>query len=139
MTLLIIATLKLVVLVNLSEWIETGGVCIYVKSTLYAERCFEYEDNLLECVCLKIRSINKTLYFACVYRPPNSDFEFWQTLSECVGKVKDDNNPNIFIVGDLKSDVSCNRSKIHDFIMTNNLKSYRNLLEYHPTLFSMLF
>ena len=79
------------------------------------------------------------MHFACVYRPPNSDFEFWQTLSECVEKVKDDINPDIFIVGDLNSDGSCDRSKIHDFIMNNNLsQSYRNLLEYHPTLLSML-
>ena len=97
-----------------------GGVCIYVKSTLHAERCYEYEDNRMECIWLKISSTNKTFYFACAYRPPNSN-EFWQALSQSIEKVKDNDNPNIFIFGDLNSDISNSRSKIHEFIETNNL------------------
>ena len=97
-----------------------GGVCIYVKSTLHAERCYEYEDNRMECIWLKITSTNKTFYFACAYRPPNSN-EFWQALSQSIEKVKDNDNPNIFIFGDLNSDISNSRSKIHEFIETNNL------------------
>ena len=97
-----------------------GGVCIYVKSTLHAERCCEYEDNRLECIWLKISSTNKTFYFACANRPPNSN-EFWQALSQSIEKVKDNDNPNIFIFGDLNSDISNSRSKIHEFIETNNL------------------
>ena len=46
-----------------------GDVCIYVKSTLYAELCLQYDDNGMECIWLKLRSTNKTFYFPCVYRP----------------------------------------------------------------------
>ena len=53
-----------------------GGVCIYVKSTLHAERCYEFEDDRMECIWLKIRTFNKAFYFACVYRPPNSNNDF---------------------------------------------------------------
>ena len=64
-----------------------GGVCIYVKSTLHAERCYEFEDDRMECIWLKIRTFNKAFYFACVYRPPNSNNDFVQALSESVEKV----------------------------------------------------
>ena len=98
-----------------------GGVCIYVKSTLHAERCSEFEDSRMECILLKIRVFNKAFYFACVYRPPNSNNEFWQALSESVEKVKENDNPNIFIFGDLNSNILCCRSKIHEFVKSCNL------------------
>ena len=82
-----------------------GGVCVYVK---YAERCVDFEDCRLECIWLKVRYINTTFYFACrpTYRPPNSGNDFWQLLCDSVGRVKDNNdNPNIFICGDLNSDL----------------------------------
>ena len=30
-----------------------GGVCIYVKTTLYVERCLELEHSSMECIWLK--------------------------------------------------------------------------------------
>ena len=69
-----------------------------------------------------MRSINKTFYFACIYRPPNSGNDFWQLLCDSVERVKDsDDNPNMFICGDLNSDLYKPQNKIHDFMSTCNL------------------
>ena len=94
-----------------------GGVCVYIKSNLYAERCVDFEDCRLECIWLKVRSINITFYFACVYRPPNSGNDFWQLLCDSVERV----NPTIFICGDLNIDLCKPQSKIHDFMSICNL------------------
>ena len=52
--------------------------------------------------------------------PPNYNNEFWQALSESIEKVKN-GNPNINIFGELNSDISSSRSKMYEFIETNNL------------------
>ena len=78
-----------------------GGVCIYVKNSIYAVRCPELENNNLECIWLKITNNNVNFYFCCVYRPPNSKREFWELLYESIVQVKYIEFPSFFIVGDL--------------------------------------
>ena len=68
-----------------------GGVCIYVKSTLFAERCPDLENPDIECIWLKVRTLNKIFYFGCVYRPPNSENIFWEHLTNSIEKLKDKN------------------------------------------------
>ena len=46
-----------------------GGVCIYVKPTLLAERCYELEDNRMECIWLKYALFTK-LFISHVFIVP---------------------------------------------------------------------
>ena len=64
-----------------------GGVCIYVKNSLYAVISTDLENNNLECIWLTITN-NNNFYFCCVYRPPNSKREFWELLYEIICKSK---------------------------------------------------
>ena len=75
-----------------------GGLCIYVKNSIYAVRCIELENDNIECIWLKIIMNNKRFYFCCAYRPPISNVEFWDLLNKSIEKVKDINFPNFFLV-----------------------------------------
>ena len=79
-----------------------GGVCIYVKQTIFAQR-YEFHQYDIEEIWLKIRTHNTSFFFACVYRPPNADNEFWYNFTVSVQHVKSQNDPKLYIVGDLNS------------------------------------
>ena len=98
-----------------------GGICVYVKNSIYAVRCSELENDNIECIWLKIIMNNKRFYFCCAYRPPNSSVEFWDLLNESIEKVKDINFSNFFLVGDLNDNYFIDNCHLRNIVNNCNL------------------
>lgn len=99
-----------------------GGVMIYLSDLLRAIRRPEFETTHNESIWIEIESHTCSYFLCCVYRPPNSDGNFWTSLSwsiEKVGEITD----NIIIIGDLNVDLLSipQTHVIHDIMSNGNL------------------
>ena len=81
-----------------------GGVALYVKQYILAERKKEYELNGLEAMWHELRICNKRLLLCTCYRPPNVGVDFWDRLSESLELARQSTTNDILIIGDLNAD-----------------------------------
>lgn len=98
-----------------------GGIMIYLSDLLRAIRRPEFETTCNESIWIEIESHTYSYFLCCVYRPPNSDGNFWTSLSwsiEKVGEITD----NIIIIGDLNVDLLSipQTHVIHDIMSNGN-------------------
>ena len=82
-----------------------GGVCIYLRITIN----YQIRDDLvppgLEAVCIEIdKPCSRPFVVITVYRPPNAQTVFFNDLEQLV-KTIDDENKEIYILGDLNCDL----------------------------------
>ena len=84
----------------------------------------EYEVEDLESIWVEV----KHTHFKCVvnttYRPPNSSGEYWGKLEESIEKAKNDNNNNMFILGDLNCDQMVQNSRLARILENYNFTQF---------------
>jgi len=86
-----------------------GGVGVYVKQTIPAQRRHDLEQADVEvcCVDIKPNKARKTL-LACIYRPPNAGSEWRDSAEGLVHKLNataEEENADVIIMGDFNSDL----------------------------------
>lgn len=87
---------------------NSGGVAVYLKSTMAADIVFEFSSGVIEAICLKIEALN--LILCAVYRQPDNPAGGHRSTAEQFGefikKLSDELSsqpsptPNIVIGGD---------------------------------------
>lgn len=86
--------------------IDSGGICIYFKETVYCERLVDFETDDIEILWIKIKTKNWWCVLGTVYRNPALLVEYWDRLNHNIADVVDEyGSNNVIIVGDLNEDL----------------------------------
>ena len=82
-----------------------GGVCIYLRSSINYKIRNDLIPSELEAVCVEIiKPHSKPFLVTTVYRPPSADLEFFDHFEKVI-KVIDDENKEMYVLGDLNCDL----------------------------------
>ena len=95
-----------------------GGVMIYVSNCLKVRRREDLEPSDTEIIWIEIAQTVGSLLLCCIYRPPNSNRNFWHKLSWSVEKANDISQ-NMLILGDLNV----------DFLKLNTTHEFHTIME----------
>lgn len=100
-----------------------GGVCMYVREELHAVQvCFtnsqndklQSQDPTLELLAVRLKKTHllPTYTVGCLYRPPSSPANYWQSLGDALEKLECE---DLVIMGDLNVDMlaDCGYQKRH--------------------------
>ena len=111
-----------------------GGICVYVKETIYAKRRNDLELEDIECIWIEVSLNHKKLLIGTFYRPPNSPASTLSSIESSIGLAYDTNINDILIVGDFNLDTQKQASgnKINGICQQFNL---HNLIQ-EPTHFT---
>ena len=71
-----------------------GGIVVYIAEHLMASRLTRFEVNTFENIWLEFKFPNYSFMLCTVYRPPNSNTQFWDHLQYSIENVIN-YNPNI--------------------------------------------
>ena len=89
-----------------------GGVCIYLRSSINYIIRQDLISSELEAVCIEIiKPHSRPFLVTTVYRPPNAPSEFFDHFEKLI-KAIDDENKEMYILGDLNCDSSVPTKKI---------------------------
>ena len=77
-----------------------GGVVIYARDTLSCKRRKDLEINGLEAVWIEIKIKSKKVLVGGIYRPPNSNSDYFNLILESTDRAHNTNIQNIIIIGD---------------------------------------
>ena len=92
-----------------------GGVCIYLRSSINYKIRSDLIPPELEAVCLEItKPQSKPFIVTTIYRPPNANAEFFDHLEKLIKQI-DDENKEMYILGDL----NCNLLEKKSFQYAN--------------------
>ena len=111
-----------------------GGICVYVRNTIYSCRRNDIELPDIECVWVEVITHNKKQLIGTFYRPPNSNNTVISTIEDSIGLAFDTNIKDILITGDFNFDTlkQVSNKKITDLCQHYNLKQLIN----EPTNFT---
>ena len=102
-----------------------GGVCIYLRNTINYQIRHDLSPPVLEAICIEIsKPHSRPFIVVTVYRPPDSSPDFFIHLENLLKKI-DNENKEIYILGDLNCDLLTEPNPEHS---TKKLKS---LLEFY--------
>jgi hypothetical protein len=65
---------------RLDKNLDSGGVCVYFKDSVYCERLENFEADNLEVLWVKVSVKNWSCVLGTVYRNPVSLVEYWDSL-----------------------------------------------------------
>lgn len=105
-----------------------GGICVYIKESIYCRRRFDLELRDVENIWLEVSIYNKRSLIGTFYRPPNSPANILSSIEDSISLAFDTNIQNIFITGDFNLDTlkqTTNR-KINDICQHFNLEQVIN-------------
>ena len=95
-----------------------NGVCISLRNSINYKIKHHLIPPELECVCIEIIKPHSRLFLVSkVYRPPNAPPEFFDSLEKLV-KTIDDENKEMYILGDLNCDMLRKDNEINTPTMT---------------------
>ena len=97
-----------------------GGVCVFVKSELYAKRRIDLELQNTECIWVELFVGHKKLLIGTFYRSPNSTNDALIAIENSIGLANDTNIHDILITGDFNLDIL----KPNTWSKINNLCQY---------------
>ena len=81
---------------------NVGGVCIYLRSSINYKIRNDLIPSELEAVCVEIsKPHSRSFLVSTIYRPPNSSHDFFENFEKLI-KAIDDENKEMYILGDLK-------------------------------------
>ena len=99
-----------------------GGVVIYARDTLSYKRRKDLEINGLEAVWIEIMIKSKKVLVGGIYRPPNSNSDYFNLILESTDRAHNTNIHDIIITGDFNYNMlSNNNNKIKDLLLQFNL------------------
>ena len=99
-----------------------GGVVIYVRDTLSCKRRNVIEINGLDAVWNEVTIKSKKVLVGGIYRPPNSNSDYFNLILENIDRAHNTNIPDIIITGDFNYNMlSNNNNKIKDLLQQFNL------------------
>ena len=82
-----------------------GRVCIYLRSSINYKLRQDLIPSELEAVCVEINNPHSRPFLVTtIYRPPNSTHDFFESFEKFI-KMIDDENKEIYILGDLNCDM----------------------------------
>ena len=82
-----------------------GGLLVYVKDGICANRRTDLEHENLECLWLEIKPIkSKPFLLGNIYRPPNSNIQWNGVFEDCIEKVLREEK-EIYLMGDINRDL----------------------------------
>ena len=95
-----------------------GGICIFFINSINYKIKHDLIPPELECVCIEIIKPHSRLFLVSkVYRPPSAPPEFFDNLEKLV-KTIDDENKEMYILGDLNCDMLRKDNEINTPSMT---------------------
>ena len=95
-----------------------GGVCIFLRNSINYKIRHDLIPPELECVCLEIiKPHSRPFLVSTVYRPPSAPHEFFDNLEKLI-KAIDDENKEMYILGDLNCDMLRKDNEINTPTMT---------------------
>ena len=104
-----------------------GGVCIYLRSSINYKVRNDLVPTELEVVCIEItKPHSKPFLVTTVYRPPSASSEFFDHFEKLI-KAIDNENKEMFILGDLNCDMLKTDSDSN--IPTKKIKSLYELYQ----------
>ncbi|MEW8545280.1 MAG: reverse transcriptase family protein, partial [Candidatus Thiodiazotropha sp.] len=100
-----------------------GGVIIYVRDSLKYKRRSDLEVRGLEVVWVEIQVKCKKVLIGGFYRPPNSNTDYFNLLSESIDRAINTNIVDIIITGDFNYNMLSNENnKMIDLMNQYSLK-----------------
>ena len=104
-----------------------GGVCIYLRSSINYKVRNDLVPTELEAVCIEItKPYSKPFLVTTVYRPPSASSEFFDHFEKLI-KAIDNENKEMFILGDLNCDML--KADSDSNIPTKKIKSLYELYQ----------
>ena len=104
-----------------------GGVCIYLRSSINYKVRNDLVPTELEVVCIEItKPHSKPFLVTTVYRPPSASSEFFNHFEKLI-KAIDNENKEMFILGDLNCDML--KADSDSNIPTKKIKSLYELYQ----------
>ena len=104
-----------------------GGVCIYLRSSINCKVRNDLVPTELEVVCIEItKPHSKPFLVTTVYRPPSASSEFFDHFEKLI-KAIDNENKEMFILGDLNCDML--KADSDSNIPTKKIKSLYELYQ----------
>ena len=95
-----------------------GGIVIYISNKLLVKRLQQFEAPSIESVWFEVTLPHSSFLVCCVYRPPNSNQDFWTHFQYSIENAIN-YNPKITITGDLNTDLlTVKTHKLLDIIDT---------------------
>ena len=100
-----------------------GGVAIYIRDTLLCKRRKDLEINGLEAVWVEVTIKSKKVIVGGIYRPPNSNADYFNLMLESIDRAYNTNIYDIIITGDFNYNMlfNNNKNKISDLLLQFNL------------------
>ena len=101
------------------------GVCQFIRDTLFfTERC-DLNNDLLEAKWIDLSLKSEKITIGCVYRPPNSDMNYFNSMLGIFEKASMDNY-DIVVLGDLNYDYNIDDD--NPINLLENLFSLRQMI-----------
>ena len=102
-----------------------GGICVYVKDSIFSKRRPDLEMPDIECVWIEVSTRHKKLLLGTFYRPPSSSADVLASIENSVGLAYDTNISDIFVTGDFNLDMlqSASKRKIESLCQQYSLHS----------------
>ena len=95
-----------------------GGVCIFLRNSINYKIRHDLILPELECVCIEVtKPQSRPFLVSTVYRPPIAPPEFFDNLEKLI-KAIDDENKEMYILGDLNCDMLRKDNEINTLTMT---------------------
>ena len=66
-----------------------GGITIYIKEEIYYKRRNDLEIRGIECIWIELIHNRKHILFGLVYRPPNSDAQYYSNIEDSIALAID--------------------------------------------------
>ena len=100
-----------------------GGVAVYVRDTLTCRRRPDLEIRGLEAAWVEIKTKSKKAPIAGIYRPPNSNAQYFNHINESIDRAYNTNIPDVIILGDFNFNTfHGNNNKMKELIQVYNMK-----------------
>ena len=103
-----------------------GGIIVYVRDSFSCRRQHNLEIRGQESVWVEILVKSKKILIGGYYRPPNSNNEYFNLISESVDRAHNINIADIIITGDFNINMNSNNNKMAELIKQYNLKQLIN-------------
>ena len=95
---------------------------IYARDTLLCRRRKDIEITGLEAVWLEVTIKSKKVLVGGIYRPPNSNSDYFNLILESIDRASNTNIPDIVVTGDFIFNMFSSKNKITDLLQQFNLQ-----------------
>ena len=96
---------------------------VYVSDTLTCRRCHELKIRCIEAVWVEIITKSKKVLRGGIYRPPNSNAQYFNHINESKDRAYITNIQDVIILGDFNFNIlRDNNNKMKESIQAYNMK-----------------